>query len=62
MKPKIRLASRSVLMGVTTMLVQLQGQASWDHALIRSAIVSAVLASMEVLTPMNGQVGINKST
>lgn len=59
--PQIRLALRAVLVGVTSLLVQLQASAAWDNALWRSAIPAALLAGLEVVTPLNATVGIAKT-
>lgn len=60
MTPQVRVAARAALVGVTSLLAQLQASTSWDSALIRSGIISAVLAGLEVLTPLNGVVGPGK--
>lgn len=59
--PQIRVALRALLVGVTSLLVQLQQNAAWDTALLRSAIISAILAGLEVLTPLNTVVGPGKT-
>lgn len=61
MSPSIRLALRAVLVGVTSLAVQLQQNAAWDTALLRSAIIGAVLAALEVFTPVNAVVGPGKT-
>lgn len=60
--PQIRLALRAVLVGVTSLLVQLQQSAEWDNALLRSAITAAILAALEALTPLNAVVGVGKTS
>lgn len=60
MTAPVRLALRALLVGFTSLAVQLQASAEWDNALIRSAIVSAVLATLEYLTPLNVAVGPGK--
>lgn len=57
----LRLVLRAVLVGVTSLLVQLQQSATWDSALLRSAIVAAILAALEVATPLNAVVGLAKT-
>lgn len=59
--PQLRVALRALLVGVTSLLVQLQQSAEWDQALLRSAIVAAVLAGLEVFTPINPVVGPGKT-
>lgn len=59
--PQVRLALRAVLVGVTSLVVQLQQNAAWDTALLRSAIIGAILAALEVFTPVNAVVGPNKT-
>lgn len=56
--PTVRLVIRAVLAGVTTFCVQLQGSTSWDAAVVKAAIVAAVLATAEALTPLNSTVGV----
>lgn len=60
MTPAVRLGLRAALVGVTSLLVQLQQSAAWDGALLRAAITGAVLAALEVLTPLNALVGVAK--
>lgn len=55
-----RLVFRAVLAGVTTFCVQLQGSTSWDAAVLKAAIVAAILATAEALTPLNAVVGVGK--
>lgn len=59
--PQIRLALRALLAGLLTLGTQLQQSAAWDNALLRSAIVAAVLAALEVFTPVNAVVGPGKT-
>lgn len=59
--PQIRLVLRAVLAGLLTLGTQLQQSAAWDNALLRSAIVAAVLAALEVFTPLNAVVGPTKT-
>lgn len=61
MTPTIRLILRAVLVGVTSFLVQLQQSTNWDNALWRAAIPAAILAALEVLTPLNAVVGPTKN-
>ena len=61
LSPTARLILRAALVAVTSLLVQLQASATWDAALLRSAIVAAVLSALEVLTPLNSTVGFGKT-
>lgn len=61
MTPTIRLILRAVLVGVTTLLTQLQQSHGWSTALVEAAVVAAILAGLEVLTPLNALVGPLKS-
>lgn len=58
--PILRLILRAILAGVTTFATQLQQSTNWDRSLISGAIVGAVLAAAEVLTPLNASVGVAK--
>jgi len=55
-----RLAVRALAVGLTTLLVQLQQSSSWSTAVVEAAVVAAVLAALEVLTPVNALVGFGK--
>lgn len=59
--PQIRLALRALLAALLSLAVQLQQNAAWDNAVIRSAIIGAVLAALEVFTPVNAVVGPGKT-
>lgn len=59
--PQLRLVLRAVLVGLITLGEQLQQSAAWDNALFRSAITGAILAALEVFTPLNALVGPTKT-
>lgn len=56
-----RLALRAVAVGLTSFLVQIQGSTAIDAAILKAAIVGGILAALEVLTPLNAVVGLNKT-
>lgn len=58
--PTVRLIVRAILAGVVAAGTQLQQSTNWDRSLISGAIVGAVLAAAEVLTPLNPTVGVAK--
>ena len=58
--PILRLVLRAILAAVTTFATALQQSTNWDRSLISGAIVGAVLAAAEVLTPLNATVGPTK--
>lgn len=60
MTPGLRLALRALIAGLTVFLTQLQQSATWDKGLIEGALVAGVLASLELLTPLNPTVGVGK--
>ncbi len=60
MSPIWRLVLRAVLVGATTLLVQLQQSDGWSAAVIEAAVVAGVLATLEALTPLNQLVGVGK--
>lgn len=55
--PVFRLAARAFIVAVMAFLAQLQASDSWDSSLLRSAILAAMLAVLEYLTPLNPSVG-----
>ena len=55
--PVVRLIARALVAGAAAFVAQLQASESWDAALLRSALIAAVLAAVEVLTPVNAVVG-----
>lgn len=61
MNPTVRLILRALVVGATTFGVQLQQSTVWDSALLRAAIVAAILAGLEALTPLNAVVGPGKT-
>ena len=61
MSPTVRLIVRAILAGVVAFATQLQQSTNWDRSLISGAIVGAVLAAAEVLTPLNATVGVAKT-
>lgn len=60
MTPTVRLVVRALVVGLTTLLTQLQQSASWDKAIVEAAVVGGILAGLEVLTPLNPNVGVGK--
>ena len=60
MTPTVRLILRALLVGVTTLLTQLQQSHGYTTSLVEGAIVAAVLAGLEVVTPLNAVVGLGK--
>ena len=56
--PVVRLIGRAVLVGVTSILVQIQS--STGAIVWHSILVAGVLAAAEVLTPLNSIVGLGK--
>lgn len=61
MSPELRLVLRALIAGLTVFLTQLQGSTAWDAGLVKAAIVAGVLAVLELLTPLNAVVGLNKT-
>ncbi|CAB4173794.1 hypothetical protein UFOVP1186_14 [uncultured Caudovirales phage] len=59
--PLVRLAVRALLVAVTAFLTQIQGS-DWDAVTVKAAVVGAVLAAVEVFTPINPNVGPLKKT
>lgn len=60
MSATTRLIVRAVIVGVSTVLVQLSNSSSWSTAVIEAAVVAGVLAAVEALTPVNPSVGLGK--
>ena len=60
MTPQFRLLARALVAGLLSFLTQLQASQAWDASLLRSAVVGAVLAGAEYLTPINARVGLGK--
>lgn len=58
--PTVRLIARAVVVALTSFLVQIQGAAVTTD-LLKSAIIGAVLAGLEVATPLNKTVGVKKA-
>jgi hypothetical protein len=58
--PYIRIAGRALLAAVLAFAAQVQASDNVDGTLLRSALVGAVLAAAEVLTPLNQTVGVAK--
>jgi hypothetical protein len=54
--PIVRLAARALLVAVTAFLTQIQGS-DWDTVTVKAALIGAVLAAVEVFTPINPNVG-----
>lgn len=57
--PVARLVARALIAGLTSFLVLTKGQ-DWDWSIVGGAIVASVLAALEVLTPLNPNVGVGK--
>jgi hypothetical protein len=53
----VRLAVRAAVAGVSVFVATLQANATWDSALLKSAVTAALLASLEFFTPLNPTVG-----
>ncbi len=58
--PVGRLVGRAIVAGLLSFLALLQASDSWDWSVVRAGLVGAVLAAVEVLTPLNATVGVNK--
>lgn len=58
--PTVRLVLRAIIAGLLALGAQLQASDNWDGTLIRSAVVAAMLAALEYLTPLNALVGPTK--
>lgn len=61
MTPAFRLALRALIAGLTVFLTQLQQSATWDKGLVEGALVAGVLAGLELVTPLNPNVGVGKA-
>lgn len=61
MSAPLRLALRALIAGLTVFLTQLQQSATWDKGLVEGAIVAGVLAGLELVTPLNPNVGVGKA-
>jgi hypothetical protein len=58
--PWVRLAGRAIAVGITTAVTQIHNSNGTEIAW-QSVVVAAVLAALEVFTPLNALVGVFKT-
>ena len=58
--PYVRLALRAVAAAAGAFLAQLQAADRLDGTVLRSALVGAAMAGLELFTPVNPNVGVGK--
>lgn len=60
--PNVRLILRAGVVFAATTLEQLRDSSTWTTALVTGAVIGGILAGLEVLTPINGLVGLGKDS